>query len=94
MPSVFLNRFTYKSIRLQEIPWIFLDFYGIYMVIWVRMDAKTRYSVETEKWLARNGNEPFWQWFWARSQKCFKTALWRFQKLGVQKLIRLFGGSA
>ena len=24
---------------------------------------KTRYSVQTEKWLARNENEPFWQWF-------------------------------
>ena len=27
------------------------------------------------KRLARNENKPFWQWFWARSQKCFKTVL-------------------
>ena len=30
---------------------------------WILMAAKTRYSVQTEKWLARNENEPFWQWF-------------------------------
>ena len=42
--------------------------------------SKTRYSVQTEKWLARNENEPFWQWFWARGQKCLKTSFWRFQK--------------
>ena len=41
---------------------------------------KTKYSVQSEKWLARNENKAFWQWFWARSQKCFKTALWRLQK--------------
>ena len=29
--------------------------------------SKTRYSVQTEKWLARNENEMSWQWFWAKS---------------------------
>ena len=42
--------------------------------------SKTKYSVQSEKWLARNENKAFWQWFWARSQKCFKTAIWRIQK--------------
>ena len=41
---------------------------------------KTRYLVQTEKLLARNENKPFWQWFWARSQKCFKTVFWMLQK--------------
>ena len=36
--------------------------------------SKTRYSVQSEKWLARNENEPFWQWFRARGKKCLKTA--------------------
>ena len=35
--------------------------------------AKPKYSVQNEKWFARNENKAFWQWFWARSQKCFKT---------------------
>ena len=35
--------------------------------------------IDLGKWLARNENKAFWQWFWARSQKCFKTALWRLQ---------------
>ena len=48
-------------------------------------NPKTKYSVQTEKWLARNENKAFWQWFWARSQKCFKTAFWRIQKLDAQK---------
>ena len=30
---------------------------------WILMAAKIRYSVQTEKGLARNENEPFWQWF-------------------------------
>ena len=46
--------------------------------------SKTRYSVQTEKWLARNENEPFWQWFWARAEKCLKTAFWRLQKLDIR----------
>ena len=33
---------------------------------------KTRYAVQSRKWVARNENEPFWQWFWASIQKCFK----------------------
>ena len=41
--------------------------------------SKTKYSAQSEKWLARNENKAFWQWFWARSQKYFKTALWRLQ---------------
>ena len=41
---------------------------------------KTRYSVQTEKWVARHTFEPSWQWFWARNQKLLKTAFWRFQK--------------
>ena len=41
---------------------------------------KTRYSVQTQKQLARHVFEPFWQQFWARNQKCLKTALCRFQK--------------
>ena len=45
---------------------------------------KTKYSVQSEKWLARNENKAFWQWFWARSQKCFKTAFWKFQKLEIR----------
>ena len=45
---------------------------------------ETRYSGQSEKWLASNENEVFWQWFWARIQKCFKTASWRV-------LIQIFG---
>ena len=29
---------------------------------------KIKYSVQTEKWIARHTFEPFWQWFSAKSQ--------------------------
>ena len=48
------------------------------------METPTRYSVQTEKLLARNENEPFWQWFWAKGQKCLKTSFWRFQKPDIR----------
>ena len=35
----------------------------IWCLIWITVGAQTRYSAQTEKWLARNENEPFWQWF-------------------------------
>ena len=45
---------------------------------------KTRYSAQSEKLVARNENELFWQWFWARIQKCFKTVFWRVQNPDIR----------
>ena len=49
----------------------------------VLVGPKTRYSIHTEKWVARHKNKPFWQWFCPRNQKLFKTAVWWFQKLNI-----------
>ena len=46
--------------------------------------SKNQYSIQTKKWLARNENESFWQWFWAMIQKCFKTAFWSIQKPNIR----------
>ena len=45
---------------------------------------KTRYSAQSEKLFEIFQNEPFWQWFVARSQKCLKTAFWRLQRPHVR----------
>ena len=49
---------------------------------------KTRYSVQTQKQVARHVFEPFWQEFWARNQKCFNPALWRFQKPDIRSRLK------
>ena len=46
--------------------------------------SKIRYSVQTKKKLTRNENGLFWQWFWARSLRYFKTAFWKLQKSDIR----------
>ena len=42
---------------------------------------KSRYSVQTKKELARNENEPFWQWFVTRAM--LQNGLLRIQKPAI-----------